>query len=266
LVRRAVVLGSVGATLCGLACGLTADFSNLQGGHADLDGGHDGETGAQGSDGGFCASRKQRDPALKLCADFDTVATEDFLWSGKDLQNGGLTALSTEHFSAPKSFESELKAGGEGSARLKLGSPLRLSHVHAEFRLKLVPIDGDYELFGFHEDTSDGKSYGVFYKVKALMLGYEIRTPPACALPNPCWVDIVRVKPDWMGVEIDFDVSADANATLTIKHDGSVVVSHANKKTSSGSSTNTYFELGLYGFQPDAAKAYFDDVVIDWRE
>lgn len=252
-----MILGAV-------ACGLTADFSNLQAGHR-ADAGKDVDVGNDAG-AGLCVS-PWGGGAPKLCADFDRVPSEVDGWSSKEVANGS-TSLSPNAFSLPQSLESGIDAGATASARLRLESPSTLARVHAEFRVQVAPVDGDYELFAFHQDTKNGETFvtnGVFYKQRDRALQIEVRGGDECPTPNVCWKPIAPVVDQrWIKVEIDFEVAA--AATLIVKHDGKEALRWPNRKTDVASPLSTYFMLGLYSYSPpSAAKAYFDDVVIDWQ-
>jgi hypothetical protein len=121
---------------------------------------------------------------------------------------------------------------------------------------------GPYELFAIHEVTQDGSTYGVFYKLingnLSLYVGtlgddggliantYPLGPPPAT----------------WLHVEMDVEISD--TASITVKHDGAVVVSETNVPTATHSRQTLFAELGFYSFTAATARVNFDDVVIDW--
>ena len=292
--RRVVLAASLavpvfasGALASLAACGLTADFSGLQGGARDGggpgdvlevgaggDAGDGGATeGAAGDDGGgpdgtdtpdagFCASR----PApVRFCDDFDEGQAIGDGWSATDVWQGQTIAIDHISYSPPSSFLSDIQSGNApASARLWEDLPLDAAHVHVEFKALLPPLSGgDFEIMTLHETIASGVTYGVFYKYQNGNLLVFVRTQGA----DGGDIDLTKTigpppTTGWLHVEIDVDVSA--SATLVVKHDGVVVVNAIGVNTSTPARAAMFVELGYYSFLAADAIAHFDDVVIDW--
>ena len=273
LLRRAflTVFGCAALYAVGVGCGLTADFSNLQGGVRDsgasldvsapdaplTDGAAPGDAAS-----GFCASLKT---TPKLCRDFDEGASVGSGWTQLDVYNAPDPAVDTSLFtSSPASFLSSMKvaSGSPASSRVLESLPVLAPSVHAEFQMLLPSGGGPYELFAIHEVTQDGSTYGIFYKLNngdlSLYVGtlgddggvltntYPLGPPPAT----------------WLHVEMDVEISD--TASITVKHDGAVVVSETNVPTATHSRQTLFVELGFYSNAAATARVNFDDVVLDW--
>jgi hypothetical protein len=268
-VRPAVVF-AVASTLPALvACGLTADFSGLQGGTRDAAAADatsadvvDGGMGGDGApDAGFCAS--QTTP-VHFCADFDESATVAAGWSSTDIYQGSYAGVDVVYFSSPGSFLSSLDANSSpGSARLVEDVPTDTPHVHVAFEMLLPPLAaGNLEVCTLHQPVSDGTTYGVFYKYQDGNLLVYVRTLG----DDGGEIDVVnQIGPPpsgWLHVEIDCDVSE--SGTIVVKHDGVVVVNDTNVDTSTMSRASMFVELGYYSFDPVSVIAHFDNVIVDW--
>jgi len=181
-------------------CGLTADYSGLQGGGhdsglgtgdgassvpdasilpdaadaADASDASDALDASAGSEdapdsaASFCASLST---AVKLCTDFDEgeqiTMTDSAGWNYTDEYGGAVTAVSTvQSFSPPASFFSTVNpSGAPSSARLEENLLTTPSSVHIEFEMLLTPsTTGTLELAALHEVLADGTTYGLFYR------------------------------------------------------------------------------------------------------
>lgn len=276
--RRTLVAVAVIALAGGLAaaCGLTADYSGLQGGTRDAGPGDDTGVGldaptdvaADGGvetavpDAGFCASLS---PQPHFCADFDEGQPVGAGWSSTDVWQGSTILVDGTYYSPPGSFLSQIfAASSPGSARLQEDLPTNASHVHVEFEL-LVPqiATANLEVCTLHQPVADGTTYGLFYKYENGELLVYVRTLG----PDGGLADFVgKIGPPpsgWLHVEIDTDVSS--SATIVVKHDGAIVLSAPNVNTSTDTRASMFVELGWYAFDPTSALAHFDDVVIDWN-
>jgi hypothetical protein len=250
-----------------IACGLTADFSGLQGGVRDAgadtpitvsDAGGERETAA--ADAGFCASLTT---PVNFCADFDEGAAVGAGWSSTDVYQGSSAIVDYTYFSPPGSFLSSINADASpGSARLQEDLPIDTPHVHVEFEMLLPQLQGNFEICTLHEPVADGTTYGVFYKYQDGNLLVFVRTLD----DDGGEVDVVsQIGPPptgWLHVEIDSDVSE--SGTIVVKHDGTVVVNDTNVNTSTLTRASMFIELGYYSADPATALAHFDNVIVDW--
>jgi hypothetical protein len=270
----------------GLACGLTADFSGLQGGTRDaglvdvasplLDGGDAGMHEAAGdvaggdaageasaADAGFCASLTT---AYNLCADFDEGLSVGAGWSpGPDVSPGESATVDFTYFSPPGSFLSLINGNGTAeSARLQEDLPIDAAHVHIEFQMLLPAYSGgNFELCTLHEPVANGLTYGVFYKYQDGNLLVFAR-----ALADDGgevdYVGTIGPPPsDWLLVDIDTDVSESAN--LVVKHNGVEVLNATGVDTSTVTRASMFVELGYYSDDADSTLAHFDNVVMTWN-
>jgi hypothetical protein len=277
-VRRTVVAVAVIALASGLAsaCGLTADYSGLQGGMRDAGGGDDVGVGVEAAteagvdagseaappDAGFCASLS---PQPQFCADFDEGQPVNAGWSLTDVWQGSSIAVDGTYYSPPGSFLSQIfAASSPGSARLEEALPTNPSHVHVEFRLLIPQIaTGNFEVCTLHEPVANGTTYGVFYKYQDGQLLMYVKTLADDGGQVEFTGKIGPPPTGWLHVEIDTDVSP--SATVVVKHDGAVVLNAPNVNTSTDTRASMFVELGYYSFNPATALAHFDDVVIDWN-
>ncbi len=206
------------------ACGLTADFSGIQGGTPDAAlfdaGAFDAslpprdaapldaaiESAADSSPDldvrdevatGFCASLS---PAPKLCADFDEGAQVGVGWTLFDTSQGQSVSVdTTASVSPPGSFLSVVNSNnGTGeSARLAESLPVLSSHVHASFDLLFSGSGGPFEIFAVHELTPDGNTYGLFYKLQGGQLLVYVFSP------GRWWSRAARLPPRSASVAAD---------------------------------------------------------------
>jgi hypothetical protein len=266
------------ASLASLACGLTADYSGLQGGtrfgpeagtatdasglgDARADAGFPADAGDAGDAGpSFCASLAT---PVKLCTDFDEGPPVETGWFATDVYGGAAISLTTNAFSAPGALLSTVNpSGAPSSARLEETVPTQSPSVHVEFELLLVPSDGTFELAAVHEVTSDGTTYGLFYREVASALQVQLRTLKADgSVFDQTW-PIGAPPASWVRVDLDLNVADTGSFTVT--QDGNVVASQTNVPTSTGKRTAMFVELGLYTFVPGTAQASFDDAIVDW--
>ncbi len=251
------------------ACGLTADFTGLQGGTPASPGGSsadastDGapsDTGTLDASVGFCASLAK---PPRLCADFDEGGPVSTGWSLADVSAGQSVALSPVAYSAPSSFLSRVNTtDGQASSRLQQSVPITALRVHIEFRMLLAPSDGDYELCVLHQDSLEGVTYGVFYKLTDGKIVVYLRTRGGDGGITNLTHTLGAPTASWMHVEIDIEVSTPGS--IVVKHDGAVVVNDVSVPVSTADRTKMYVDLGLYTFKPGSARANFDDVVVDY--
>jgi hypothetical protein len=249
-----------------IACGLTADFSGLQGGARDA--GDLGEAGdaaldvdGGSPDAGFCASRV---PAPKLCADFDEGKPLDFGWTLLDTSAGQTTRVDSTALSPPGSFLSAIApVNGTSSARLQESLPVLASRVHIEFAMLLAPGDpGPFELCALHEVTGDGQTYGIFYKEEQGKLLVYMDTVDADGGKTQAIYPLGAPSSSWMNVVIDIKVGDQGSVSVT--QDGVMLVNSINVATSTQTRAQLYVELGFYAFASATASAHFDNVVVDW--
>ncbi len=272
-----VVLGVAGTA----ACGLTADFSGLQGGTlpdaslasgsdaalapdagAPADATPDGTIDAGGSDAapGFCASLAT---PVKLCTDFDEGQPVDAGWGATDLYGGQAINLTAMAFSPPSAFQSAVNpSGAPASARLLQALPTASPHVRLEFEMLLAPSDGTFELAVIHEVIGDGTTYGLFYREVGSALQVELLNLAGDgSVFDQTW-PIGAPSSTWSHVVIDLEV-ADAGS-FTVQQDGQVVVTQTNVPTSTPTRTALFVELGFYSFEPGSGEASFDNAIVDW--
>jgi hypothetical protein len=280
IVAVAIALLSAGSVV---ACGLTADFSGLQGGTRDAAlgdvgppvmgdaGSGDGAAGDAGDAGdaaageaGFCASLPT---PVHLCADFDEGQAVGSGWSATDVSQGQTALVDYTYFSPPGSFLSQIAAstanGSAESARLQEDLPLDASHVHVEFEMLLPAAQGTFEICTLHEPVADGTTYGLFYKYEDGNLLVYVR-----ALADDGgevdYLGPIGPPPDgWLHVSIDTDVSE--SATIVVKQGGVTVLDAGNVNTSTLTRASMFVELGYYSFDPATTLAHFDDVIVDWE-
>lgn len=282
--RAALLLGTLLAIdVAVVACGLTADFSGLQGGplpspdasagDAEPDEDADADGDADVPDGPFCQRRRDGGtPIDDLCADFDDLAKTswgDFGWTDAEVAEGGTNQLSALAFSPPRAYATAIKAGPYPSlARLVREAPTNISRVHAEFRVRLDDRAGDNELLVLHlDDPATSTDGGLFYKEKDRRMVLETRVPGECATPNKCVLDLggAPLPGAWLSVSIDA-VLGDASAgRFRVLHDGKTVADQSNQATRVPGATRVFFTMGLYAFQPGDKGASFDDVALDWE-
>lgn len=296
MVRRSVVLlpaVSASTALFAFSCGLTADFSGLQGGTRgepdattliDAGGlldvadakGLEPDVGDAGSvsdanavgDGtdagpGFCASLTT---PVKLCTDFDEGKPVETGWTAADLSGGGAAiSVGTPAFSGTGSFLSAINpSGAPSSARLEETLPTQSPHVHIEFEMLLVPSDGQLELAVIHEVTKDGTTYGLYYREVGSMLQVQLRSLAADGgVYDQSW-PIGAPPSGWVRVDLDMDLGDADAGSFTVSHDGGVVVSQVNVPTSTPSRAAMFVELGFYSFAPASGQANFDNTIVDW--
>jgi hypothetical protein len=266
-----------------VACGITADFSGLQtGGHVSVGPDADatpetdatvdaparpeaGDAGApdSGPDSGkgFCASLTT---AVKLCDDFDEGQPLDAGWGATDTYGGSAISLNATAFSAPSAFFSAVNpSGAPSSARLLQAVPtFTTPHVHVEFEMLLTPSDGTFELAAVHQVTADGTTYGFYYREVKNALQVQLRALTSDGtLVDQSW-PIGAPSTGWVRVDMDIDVSA--SGTLTVQHDGKVVLNETNQSTSTPTRTAMFVELGFYTFDPASGQALFDNAIVDW--
>jgi hypothetical protein len=270
-VRRdlASVAAIVLACALAAACGLTADFSGLQGGTRD--GGGDATSpspdgafdvaDAGSPDGGFCASHAA---SVHFCADFDEGAAVGAGWSSTDVWQGQSISVDGTYYTPPGSFLSQISSSvSPASARLQEDLPTTASHVHIEFELLIPQLSGNFEICTLHQPVADGTTYGLFYKYQNGKLLVFVRTRADDGGEADFTGAIGPPPTGWLHVEIDADVSA--SGTIVVKHDGSVVLSQANVNTSTDTRASMFVELGYYSFDPADALAHFDNVIVDWQ-
>jgi hypothetical protein len=270
------------------ACGLTADFSGLQGGTLDGGGGdasipppgrdggaegsgHPGDggdgppaTGEGGAgDAGFCASLATQP---RFCDDFDEGQDVGAGWSASDVYPGSSVVLDYTYYSPPASFLGSIQASSTpASARLQEDLPLDTPHVHMEFEALLPQLSGNFnfEVCALHQPVGDGTTYGVFYKYSDGNLNVYVRTRDDDGGESDYMGTIGPPPSGWLHVEIDTDVSP--SATIVVKHQGVVVLNAPNVDTLTSTRASMFVELGYYSADPATAIAHFDNVVIDWQ-
>ena len=253
-----------GAPLALLACGLTADFSGLQGG-AHPDASTDGDVDAVADGGpGFCASLA---PTPRVCADFDEGGPVDQNWTLLDLTQGATASVDSVGYGSSRgSFLSAFDLGSSipASARLKASTSLQATEIKIQFEMLLEPSDGSLELCVIHQTVGD-VTYGLFYKEDngGKVLTY-LKTLNADGTLTEQTDIIGPPSSTWMHVEIDFALSADGS--YTVKHDGAVVVRQPHIATSTNARSEMFVDLGFYAYVPNAGggRVHFDNVVVDW--
>ncbi len=282
--RRAVLLAAACVAVPGTACGLTADFSSLQGGpspttDAAADATTDGSVDSAGDAGpvgdapidaprtveaglGFCASLAT---SVKLCDDFDEGRPLDAGWGATDIYGGETASVDTSvSFSAPASFSSSVNpSDAPSSARLLQTVPTLSPHVHLEFEMLLPqPTDGTYELGVIHQVTANGTTYGLYLREVSQALQVELRTlEDDGGLYDQTW-PVGPPSSTWSHVTIDLDVSD--VGSFTVQVDGTVVT-QSGVPTSTLNRTAMFVELGLYTYVPGTSQASFDDAIVDWQ-
>ncbi len=250
-------------------CGLSADFTGLQGGtrlssdgsgDADADRPADAGLDAPVAPASFCAALKT---APRLCADFDEGGPVGQGFTLADTSAGQTVGLSPVAYSAPSSFLSTVNTDtGQASARLQQSLPLTARRTHIEFRMLLSPAAGDLELCVLHQDSLEGVTYGIFYKLTDGKIVVYLRTKGEDGGVTNATHTLGSPTASWMHVEIDIEIANPGS--LVVKHDGAVVVNDANVPTSTPDRTKMYVDVGLYSFRAATARANFDDVVIDY--
>lgn len=242
-------------------CGLTADFAGLQGGTRDA--GAPVEAGAPvDAAAGFCASRT---PQPKLCADFDEGKPVNFGWTLVDVEGGGAVSVGTDAFSPPGAFLSAVAPSVDGlsSGRLQESLPVLASTVHVEFEMRIAPGDsGPFELCAIHQLTNDPTAHGLFYKEENGKLLLYVNSVDADGGTTWAVYPFGPAPSSWLMVEID--VTLGAAGSVTVKHDGVVVMQATNIPTSTEPRAQLFVDLGFYAFQRATARASFDNVVVDW--
>ncbi len=250
------------------ACGLTADFSGLQGGTA-----HDAATLTDASagdagtpptpDAGFCASLS---PQPRFCADFDQGHPLGTGFTITDLTAGATAKVDTVAYSPPGSFLSAFSADTPApvSSRLQQSIPILARRVHIEFQMLIDPSAGSFELCVIHQTTSDGVTYGLFYKEdndgKLVAYLKTLGADGGLIQKN----DIIGAPPStWIHVEMDIVV--DDAGSYTVKHNGFVVAAQPSVSTSTQARMDMYVDFGFYSPKSGAAHAHFDNIVVDWE-
>jgi hypothetical protein len=250
--RRGLHAGAVLFALGAAGCGLTADFSGLQGGTKDA-----------GADAGtsFCASLAQ---PVQLCADFDEGAAVDHGWQATDVYGGETVSVDTAAaFSPPGSFLSTINPGGApSSARLLQSTPTGAQHIHVAFEFSVTQSGGTLELCAVHQVTSDGSTYGLFYREVGGQLQVRLYSLVAGSTFDQSW-PIGQPPSTWTRVDLDLELSSTAGA-FVVQHDGATVVSQAGVPTSTPDRTAMFVELGFYSYTPASGQGHFDNVTIDW--
>ena len=256
------------------ACGLTADFSGLQGGTRDA-GGASGAVDASPADGGaaaaldagsdaatdahFCASRS---PAPQLCADFDEGMPVDTGWAPVDTSPHATVKVDSIGFSPPGSMLSAITpADVPAIARLRAPVPLKAASVHVEFELLLPTGGGPFELCAIHETAPDGTDYGLFYKEEQGRLLVYVGTLEGDGGLDQFVYPLGAPPAQWLHVAIDFGLGDPG--TVTVKHDGATVI-NASIPTATAGASALFVALGFYSANGATARADFDDVVVDW--
>ncbi len=242
-------------------CGLTADWTGIQGGTPD--GGAlpkaDGGAGV-GTPIPFCASLQT---PVQFCADFDEGGPVQAGWDTVDLYNGaGTISLSPEAFSAPSSFQSALfDLTSPLSARLVKQVTKTASHARMEFELKIesAPTSGTLELAALHENVGMN-TYGVFFEEVDGALRVEVRLDNGIPAPGP-WT-IGPPPSGWTNFVIDVDISD--SGSVTVQEGTATVLSASNVQTSVDDRDAMFVELGFYDNDSAAAQATFDNVIVDW--
>jgi hypothetical protein len=278
-----------------VACGLTADFSGLQGGAHDAgpvgdvtvgpdappseDGSNDvlapdgspAETGASDTgaldvtlpDASFCASYPT---PVKFCDDFDEgQSTVGQGWSATDVYPGSTAQIDYTYYSPPASFLSSIDASSApASARLQEDLPLSTPQVSIQFEALLPQLSGtNFEVCTLHQPVANGTTYGLFYKYQDGNLLVYVRSL-ADDGGEVDYVGTIGPPPSsWFHVQIDIEVSE--VGTIVVKHDGAVVLNATGVDTSTPSRASMFVELGYYSDAPFTALAHFDNVVIDWQ-
>lgn len=253
------------------SCGLTADFSGLQGGSpekadaasASSDAGADAGDAEGATDARppapFCASLA---PSPRFCADFDEGNPVSLGWTLVDATVGSTVALGGVAYSPPSAFLSAVDPSTDrSSARLQQSLPLQASRMHLEMRMLVAATAGDYEVCALHQDTAQGVNYGIFYRLVGGALLLDVRTLSGDGGVTSKVYPVGAPSKTWMHVVIDVDLGASEH--LTLQHDGVTVVDEA-VPTSTPSRTKLFVALGIYSPQRASMQASFDDVAIDW--
>jgi hypothetical protein len=251
------------------ACGLTADFSGLQGGVRDgavedagaAEAPPEGEASDDGSSG-FCASLS---PKPRLCADFDEGLPVGAGWTTVDVSQGQTVSVDPSvSYSPTASLLSAVSPMGTGyeSGRLEESLPVLASHVHAEFKVLLPGGGGPFELFSLQQITPDGSYYGLYYKEEGGKLVAYVSALGSDGMMHGKVYPLGAPPVTWLHVEIDMDISD--TGTLVVKHDGAAVVNAVNLPTSTPTRAQLASEIGFFSPNPATAQVHFDDVVIDW--
>jgi hypothetical protein len=274
------------------ACGLTADFSGLQGGTrpsgegglvdaeaeteaeatalppaeggivgAEAEGGEPQTDASHEVDAGYCASLGT---PVQFCDDFDEGQAVGAGWDATDVYQGSNVLLDFTYYSPPASFLSEIDQNDSpASARLQKDLPIDTPHVHFEFEMLLPQVDGNFELCTLHEPVADGTTYGVFYKEQGGNLLVFVRTLVEDGGESDFTQNIGPPPSNWFHVTIDTDVSPSAH--LVVTHDSTVVVDASNVNTSTLTRASMFVELGYYSATAASAIAHFDNVIVDWQ-
>jgi len=264
---RRIVIGSVAVGASLAACGLTADFSNLQGGTRDagpadadvgapplLDGGNQGDASS-----GFCASLS---PAPRLCADFDEGLPVDTGWTLLDVTPNATVKVDTVFFSSPGSMLSAVTpADVPASARLHEAVPLQTTQLHVEFEMLLPSGGGPFELCAIHETAPDQTDYGLFYKEEQGSLLVYVGTLEEDGGLQQFVYPLGAPPSQWLHVAIDFGIGNPGS--VVVHHDG-VEVIDASVPTATAGATQIFVALGFYSPNAATARASFDNVIVDW--
>jgi hypothetical protein len=257
-----------------VACGLTADFSGIQGGALDAsaplpiaDAGAPAPLDASSSpppvdagDAGFCASLSL---PPRLCADFDEGQPVDTGWTLLDVSPNATVKVDTIGFSGSGSMLSAITpADVPGVARLHEAVPLLTTQLHVELEMLLPTGGGPFELCAIHETAPDGTDYGLFYKEeKGALVLYIAALEDDGGLAQFVY-PLGNPPSSWLHVSIDFTIGD--QGSIVLKHDGAVVVDAGGIPTATAGATQLFVALGFYSPNAATAQADFDDVVVDW--
>lgn len=261
---------ALGALTGASACGITADFSGIQGGvrpgAPSFDAAPPIDATAPPTDGiaggSFCATLGT---TPHLCADFDESPQVQSGWSFVDqYPNGQTVSIDTVAYSQPGSFLTAVVSSQEPtSARLEEVMPTLSKKVHMECRMLLQPSDGNFEVLVLHQQTPDGFTHGLFYKEEAGELVVYMRGISGDGGIINYVHKLGKPTATWMHVEIDIVVADDGS--LRVKHDDQIVVDEPHIATSTPTRTMMFVDLGFYSSEGKPARANFDNVVIDWE-
>jgi hypothetical protein len=280
-----LVLGGL-ASLTGIAaCGLTADWTGIQGGSRD--GGAPAELDANAPDvpdgqappdapsasdaqptpdaaGGFCATLTT---PVAFCSDFDEGGPVNAGWDTIDVYNTADTVtLGSTSFSPPSSFSSSLfdLLDPPLSARLVKELSTTATTVHMDFELLLsaAPTSGTLELAALHENVN-GATYGVFFEEVNGILQIAVRLENQYNAPGPWTFGPPPASTAWTRFVIDIDVAD--SGSIVVREGGQVVVSATKVQTSTDDRNAMFVELGFYDNGSAAAQASFDNVILDWQ-
>jgi hypothetical protein len=267
--RSLVALLAIGALL---SCGLTADYSGIQGGSPGVGDARTSDAGADAGDAeGVDAARDARPPAPfcaslapspRFCADFDEGNPVSLGWTLVDATVGSTVAIGGVAFTPPGAFLSAVDPSTDkSSARLQQTLPIQAARMHLEMRMLVSATAGVYELCALHQDTAQGVNYGIFYKLQGGALLLDVRALSGDGGVTSKVYPLGAPSGTWMHVVLDVDLGASAH--LTLQQDGATVLDEA-VPTSTPSRTKLFVALGIYSPQRASMQASFDDVAIDW--